>query len=160
MYNLKRLEWHLGDEVICKPRRVLCGLVVRQASLLDYFNRFAVALAKSQDHRASCGVFAFGRPSDSRYVTGPAWADKSINTAPITPVGKRRTALIERLLKQMVHRWKQGHLYKRINPSSALGCFFVLDVSRCMKIEQLTMEKGGLSTLGEPMPKRKCNALK
>ena len=54
------LEWHLGDEVIRKPRRVLCGLVVRQASLLDYFNRLAVALAKSQDHRASCGVFAFG----------------------------------------------------------------------------------------------------
>ena len=49
------------------------------------------------------GVFSFGRPSDSRYVTGPAWAAKSRNTAPITPVGKRRTALIERLLKDWVH---------------------------------------------------------
>ena len=29
-------------------------------SLLTSFNRLVVALAKSQDHRASCGVFAFG----------------------------------------------------------------------------------------------------
>jgi len=28
--------------------------------LLNRFIRFAAALAKSQDHRASCGVFAFG----------------------------------------------------------------------------------------------------
>jgi len=70
VYNLKRLEWHLGDEVVHKPRRVLCGLVVRQASLLDYFNRLAVALAKSQDHRASCGVFAFGLPNAVRRWLG------------------------------------------------------------------------------------------
>jgi len=61
MYNPTRLEWHLGDENVNEPRRVLCGLVVRQASLLNIFNRLAVALAKSQDHRASCGVFAFGQ---------------------------------------------------------------------------------------------------
>ena len=59
-YNVNRLEWHLGDESICEPRRVLCGLVVRQAGLLNAFNRLAVALAKSQDHRASCEVFSFG----------------------------------------------------------------------------------------------------
>jgi hypothetical protein len=57
MYTANRLEWHLGDEKYRKPRRFLCGLVVRQASLLILFNRLAVALAKSQDHRASCGVF-------------------------------------------------------------------------------------------------------
>jgi hypothetical protein len=61
IYTKNRLEWHLGDEVTIQPRRVLCGLVVRQASLLSNFNRLAVALAKSQDHRASCGVFAFGQ---------------------------------------------------------------------------------------------------
>ena len=72
---MKRLEWHLDDEVIRKPRRVLCGLVVRQASLLDYFNRLAVALAKSQDHRASCGVFAFAdrTPRVSRAFKWMAW---------------------------------------------------------------------------------------
>lgn len=60
MYNPHRPEWHLGDEATSKPRRVLCGLVRRQASLLSSFNRLAVALAKSQDHRVLCGVFAFG----------------------------------------------------------------------------------------------------
>jgi hypothetical protein len=66
MYNPTRLEWHLGDEATNKPRRVLCGLVVRQARLLSCFNRLAVALAKSQDHRASCGVFAFGQRNTVR----------------------------------------------------------------------------------------------
>jgi len=127
MYNSIRLEWHLDvrREPI-KPRRVLCGLARQQAELLIRVIRFAVALAKSQDHRASCGVFAFGRPSDSRYVTGPAWADKSDYTALISPVSKRRPALIERLVKQMGHG-ETTHLYKRINPSSALGvlCLFI-----------------------------------
>ena len=66
MYTPNRLEWHQGDESYLEPRRFLCGLVVRQASLLITFNRFAVALAKSQDHRASCGVFAFGRRNTVR----------------------------------------------------------------------------------------------
>ena len=70
MYNPTRLEWHLGDEATNKPRRVLCGLVVRQARLLSCFNRLAVALAKSQDHRASCGVFAFGLPNAVRRWLG------------------------------------------------------------------------------------------
>jgi len=128
VYNPNRLEWHLGDEAAFKPRRFLCGLVVRQARLLSCFNRLAVALAKSQDHRASCGVFSFGnRPSDSRYVTGPAWAAKSENTDTATHPAVCRPALIERLVKDWVQRWKQGPFYKRINPSSALGrfCFFV-----------------------------------
>ena len=43
-----------GDEHCCKPRRVLCGLVVRQASLLTVFNRLAVAppRAKTTEHLA------------------------------------------------------------------------------------------------------------
>ena len=70
MYNPKRLEWHLGVDANFEPRRVLCGLVVRQASLLISVNRLAVALAKSQDHRASCGVFAFGLPNAVRRWLG------------------------------------------------------------------------------------------
>ena len=61
MYSPTRLEWHLGVELSLEPRRFLCGLDRQQASLLTQFNRLAVALAKSQDHRASCGVFAFGQ---------------------------------------------------------------------------------------------------
>ena len=44
-----------------KPRRFLCGLARQQAELMIRVIRLAVALAKSQDHRASCGVFAFGQ---------------------------------------------------------------------------------------------------
>jgi hypothetical protein len=54
------LEWHLGENANCEPRRILCGLARRQARFLISVNRLAVALAKSQDHRAPCGVFAFG----------------------------------------------------------------------------------------------------
>ena len=33
-----------------------------------------------------------------------------------------RSALVKRLIKHLVQRWKQGQMYKRIDPSSALGC--------------------------------------
>ncbi len=36
----------------------------------DYFNRLAAALAKSQDRRASLGVFAFGQPNAVRRWLG------------------------------------------------------------------------------------------
>ena len=62
MYTATRLEWHQDvRREFKKPRRVLCGLARQQAELLIRVIRFAVALAKSQDHRASCGVFAFGQ---------------------------------------------------------------------------------------------------
>ena len=70
MYNPTCLEWHQGVEQGSKPRRFLCGLVVQQTSLLTLFNRLVVALAKSQDHRASCGVFAFGLPNAVRQWLG------------------------------------------------------------------------------------------
>jgi hypothetical protein len=132
MYNLNCLEWHLDDEVIRKPRRVLCGLVVRQASLLDYFNRLAVALAKSQDHRASCGVFAFGDLDRQGALANSLHGLNPRNTALISPVSKKRPALIERLVKQMGHG-ETTHLYKRINPSRALGALLF--------IYQLSLEK-------------------
>ena len=68
-----------------KPRRVLCGLVVQQASLLTSFNRLVVALAKSQDHRASCGVFAFAPDRQGALADGPAWAAPKKHRAWNTP---------------------------------------------------------------------------
>ena len=124
MYNLNRLEWHQDDEQMkLTPQGTVWSCRTASESFDLLFNRLAVALAKSQDHRASCGVFAFGRPSDSRYVTGPAWGDKSRNTDSRTHPLICRTALIERLLKHLVHGGNQGQMYKRINPSSALGAF-------------------------------------
>ena len=121
MYNPTRLEWHLGVELSEAPRRELCGLDRQQASLLTQFNRLAVALAKSQDHRASCGVFSFGRPSDSRYVTGPAWGDKSRNTDSRTHPLICRTALVERLLKHLVHGGNKARCISESTPQGNLG---------------------------------------
>ena len=127
MYNAKRLEWHLDENANLEPRKVLCGLVRQQARFLIRVNRLAVALAKSQDHRASCGVFAFGDIDRQGALANGLYGLNPRNTALISPVSKKRPALIERLVKDWVQRWKQGPFYKRINPSSALGrfCFFV-----------------------------------
>jgi hypothetical protein len=66
MYTSNRLEWHRDDNANQEPRRFFCGLARRQARFLISVNRLAVALAKSQDHRASCGVFAFGQRNTVR----------------------------------------------------------------------------------------------
>jgi hypothetical protein len=62
LYNKNRLEWHLGDE---KQLQTSQGTVwscrTTSESFGLFFNRLVVALAKSQDHRASCGVFSFGK---------------------------------------------------------------------------------------------------
>jgi hypothetical protein len=110
VYNPNRLEWHLGEEIkVITPQGTVWSCQVASESFDLDFNRLAAALAKSQDHRASCGVFSFGnRPSDSRYVTGPAWAAKSRNTVNRTHPLICRTALIERLLKDWVQRWNKA----------------------------------------------------
>ena len=61
MYNLKRLEWHLDVEVNLNPAGYCVVLSYSMTSLLIDLNRLVVVLAKNQDHRASCGVFAFGQ---------------------------------------------------------------------------------------------------
>lgn len=43
------------------------------------------------------------------------------NTAPISPVGKRRPALVKRLVKDWATQVILGSIYKRINPSSGIG---------------------------------------
>lgn len=58
MYTSTRLEWHQGDELVKTPQGTVWSCRTASESF-DQFNRLAVALAKSQDHRASCGVFAF-----------------------------------------------------------------------------------------------------
>jgi len=60
-----------------------------------------------------------------------------------------RTALIERLLKHLVHGGNQGQLYKGINPSSALGAFMFNSNIKPGEGRKDT----GLSTLVRPMEK-------
>jgi len=70
MYNLNRLEWHLDDEpVTTTPQGTVWSCRIASEAF-GRFNRLAVALAKSQDHRASCGVFAFGLPNAVRRWLG------------------------------------------------------------------------------------------
>ena len=95
MYNLNRLEWHLGDELSLEPRRVLCGLDRQQASLLTQFNRLAVVLAKNQDHRASCGVFVFGQRNAVR-----RWLRLRYPDTRASQIGERGLSLRARWLKQ------------------------------------------------------------
>ena len=133
MYNLKRLEWHLDDEQKkLTPQGTVWSCRTASESFDLLFNRLAVALAKSQDHRASCGVFAFGDLDRQGALANGLHGLNPRNTALISPVSKKRPALIERLVKQMGHG-ETTHLYKRINPSRALGALLF--------IYQLSLEK-------------------
>jgi len=49
------------------------------------------------------------------------------NTALCTPQSKMRVALIKRLLKHIGTQVKLAYVYKRINPSSALGAVCVVE---------------------------------
>jgi hypothetical protein len=58
-YNSLCLEWHLGDELSKTPQGSVWSCRVVGESF-DSVQSPTAALAKSQDHRASCGVFSFG----------------------------------------------------------------------------------------------------
>jgi hypothetical protein len=71
MYDPTRLEWHSDDEQRkLTPQGTVWSCRTASESFDLLFNRLAVALAKSQDHRVSCGVFAFGRPDAVRRWSG------------------------------------------------------------------------------------------
>lgn len=62
----------------------------------------------------------FRTPDDTSESAWTAWKKTPHSD---TPKSKRRPALIWRLVKHLVHGGKQGQMYKRTNPSSALGAF-------------------------------------
>ena len=142
MYNPNRLEWHLGEELRqTNPAGCCVVLSYSKRGFWPQFNRFAVAHAMSQDHRASCGVFSFGDDRQSALADGLHGLNSQNTDTAIHPAACR-PALIERLVKDWVQRWKQGPFYKRINPSSALGFFVVLDELRRNEDEQKNGEGG------------------
>jgi len=59
MYNHTRLEWHPDERRELMNPAGYCVVLQNSKHSFDSRHSFAVALAKSQDHRASCGVFAF-----------------------------------------------------------------------------------------------------
>ena len=94
MYTNNRLEWHLDDESTKIPAGYC---VVLQGGKRDFcrFNRLAAALAKSQDHRASCGVFAFGQRNAVR-----RWLRLRYPDTRASQIGERGLSLRARWLKQ------------------------------------------------------------
>ena len=87
------------------------------------------------------GVFSFGFDRQSALADGLHGLNSQNTDTAIHPA-VCRPALIERLVKDWVQRWKQGPVYKRINPSSALGFFVVLDELRRNTDEQKNGEGG------------------
>ena len=61
MYNLNRLEWHLDVDANRKTLQIPVRSCQTTNELLISVIRFVVALAKSQDRREICRVFAFGQ---------------------------------------------------------------------------------------------------
>ena len=96
MYDSTRLEWHSDDEQRkLTPQGTVWSCRTASESFDLLFNRLAVALAKSQDHRASCGVFAFGQRNAVR-----RWLRLRYPDTRASQIGERGLSLRARWLKQ------------------------------------------------------------
>ena len=85
MYNLHCLEWHLDvDGNRRTPQSTVWSCQTTNELLISVI-RFVVALAKSQDHRAFCGVFAFAdrTPHDSSESAWTAWKKTPHTSTPL-----------------------------------------------------------------------------
>mgnify|MGYP007046848279 CR=1 FL=1 len=75
-----------------------CVVLPDNRRTFDSVQSFVVALAKSQDHRASCGVFAFGDLDRQGALANGLHGLNPRNTAHGTPPCKMRPALVWRLV--------------------------------------------------------------
>jgi hypothetical protein len=108
MYTTNRLVWQLDDErKLRTPQGTVWSCQVAGESFEFAFNRPAAAHAKSQDHRASCGVFAFGPDRQGALADGLHGLNPR-NTDTATHPAVCRPALIERLVKDWVQRWNKA----------------------------------------------------
>jgi len=83
----------------------------------------ALGLNRRVSTEGSCkGLFCFPHSNRQGALADGLHGLNPRNTALISPVSKKRPALIERLVKQIGHG-ETTYLYKRINPSSALGIY-------------------------------------
>jgi hypothetical protein len=120
MYNPNRLSGIRRTNQLVNPID-FCAVLSDNWRTFELIQSSVVALAKSQDRRVIYGVFCFladrqGALANGLHGLNPRNTDN--RTHPLTC----RSALVKRLIKHLVQRWKQGQMYKRINPSSALGC--------------------------------------
>ena len=129
MYNPKHQR--IGNPLKSSTTKSAEPIGERALSKLKVRGTAPLYAATKPKARSTNGFFAFcltrqGALANSLHGLNPR------NTALISPVSKRRPALIERLVKQMGHG-ETTHLYKRINPSRALGALLF--------IYQLSLEK-------------------
>jgi len=121
LYTLNRLEWHLGNENIVRTPQVSVWSCQVASESFDYvFKRLAAALARSQDHRASCGVFAFGSDRQGALANGLHGLNPRNTGIAIHPA-VCRPALIERLVKDWVQRWNKARSISESIPHGHLG---------------------------------------
>ena len=121
MYTMTRLEWHLDDEIERTPQGTVWSCKVASVTFVD-FNRLAAAPAKSQDHRASCGVFAFGADRQGALANGLHGLNPR-NTALFSPESQMRPALVERLVKDWVHGGNKAQSISESTRHAHLGLF-------------------------------------
>jgi hypothetical protein len=95
MYNPNRLEWHLDERRELMNPAGYCVVLQNSKHSFDSRHSFAVALAKSQDHRASCGVFAFGQRNAVRQ-----WLRLRYPDTRASQIGERGLSPRARWLKQ------------------------------------------------------------
>lgn len=107
MYNPNRLEWHQGNEYRIKlqPFRFLWWVL---SSSKRGFCRYSIALLsltpRAKTHQRYLRGFSFGIDRVTHDTLQGLHGLPSQNTPhSYTPESKRRTALIRRLLKQLVH---------------------------------------------------------
>ena len=121
MYTMTRLEWHLDDRNQLNPAGY-CVVLSYGKHSFGWFQSFAVALAKSQDHRASCGVFAFGADRQGALANGLHGLNPR-NTALLSPESQMRPALVERLVKDWVHGGNKAQSISESTRHAHLGLF-------------------------------------
>jgi len=103
-----------------------CAVLSDDKRTFDGFQSFVVALAKSQDRREIYGVFCFWRPYSTRKQS-VCMDGLEVNTAHLYTRVQNVTELGLGIGKAIGSSGgKLGQLYKRINPSSALGLFVYL----------------------------------
>ena len=95
MYNLNRLEWHLDVDGNRRTLQIPVRSCQTTNELLISVIRFVVALAKSQDRREICRVFAFGQRNAVRQWLRLRYPDTRANQ-----IGERGLSPRARWLKQ------------------------------------------------------------
>jgi hypothetical protein len=83
----------------------------------DCFKRLAAALAKSQDRRASLGVFAFGRPDAVR-----RWSGLGYPAARASQSGERGLSPERGGERQSGQRESDGWLHTEVQVASGANC--------------------------------------